>query len=56
MLISMLARPVTRNALLSKPVQAYAAGDIGPSAITRALTPQNQLLIQRSLPVLVADR
>ena len=56
MLASMLARPVTRNALLSKPVQAYAARDIGPSAITRALTPQNQLLIQRSLPVLVADR
>ena len=56
MLASVLARPVTRNALLSKPMQAYAARDIGPSALTSALTPQNQLLLQRSLPVLAADR
>jgi hypothetical protein len=56
MLGALVARPAVRNVLLSAPLQRYAARDMGPSAINRLATPENALMLRRSLPVLAADQ
>ena len=56
MLATLGARPLVRNALLSKQMQAYAARDVGPSVVSRLSTPENALILHRALPALAADR
>ena len=51
------ARPLARNALLSKPVQQYASREAAPNALTRLVDQSGSRLAYRAAPVLLgADR